>query len=473
MQEIVKTPMRGVVVVGGGAAGIAAALSAARTGAPTTLIEAQGFVGGNSAILPWLGFHSRDYRQVVRGIAAELVTDMHRRGHASGFVLDPVCGSAVSLDNHHYRIRVMQLLHDAGVRLLLHSPVVGVDRHRDRIAAVQVENKSGRQAIAGDVFIDASGDGDVAYQAGATWSKGRTADGRVQAPTLVFRVGGIDRTAMVEGFRRDRGLFRDLLADHPTVLAKLLDRLPQQDVIVFGGFTRALAEARQAGMIDVPATRVVGVKTHPADEFAAVSTKVADFDPTDNAAISRAYTEAYAQIPQLLAFFAKAIPGFAGCRLIEIAPMLGIRESRRVHGDYLLTADDVVTGATFADAVAMGGYHIDIHRPDGSWVDSTAVQPYDIPLRSLTAKGIDNLLIAGKCVSASHEALASTRVIPTCMAQGQAAGTAAALGVARNLTPREVSYSALRDRLRQDGAQLRETLPPVDPVLIERYGTLV
>ncbi|MDW5330760.1 FAD-dependent oxidoreductase [Plantactinospora sp. KLBMP9567] len=463
---------RGVVVVGGGAAGIAAAVCAARAGAATTLIEAQGFVGGNSAILPWLGFHSRDYRQVVRGIAAELVTDLHRQGHASGFVLDPVCGSAVSLDNHHYRIRVMRLLHDAGVRLLLHSPVVGVDRRDDRVTAVHVENKSGRQSIPGDIFIDASGDGDVGYHAGATWSKGRTADGRVQAPTLVFRVGGVDRTAMVEGLRRDHGLFRDLLADHPTVLAKLLDRLPEQDVIVFGGFTRALAEARQAGTIDVPATRVVGVKTHPTDEFAAVSTKVADFDPTDTAAISRAYTEAYAQIPQLLAFFTKAIPGFAGCRLLEIAPMLGIRESRRVHGDYLLTTDDVSTGATFPDAVAIGAYHIDIHRPDGSWVDSRSVRPYDIPLRCLTAKGIENLLIAGKCVSASHEALASTRVIPTCMAQGQAAGTVAALAAARDKDPREVPYSSLRNRLRHDGAQLRETLPPADPALIERYGAL-
>ena len=265
-----------VVVIGGGAAGIAAALSAARCGVATTLVEAQGFIGGNSAILPWLGFHSRDYRQVVRGIAVELASDLHRRGHASGFVLDPVCGSAVSLDNHHFRIRVMQMLHDAGVRLLLHSPVVGVDRHGDRVSRVHVENKSGRQAIHGDVFIDASGDGDVSYHAGAGWSKGRTTDGRVQAPTLVFRVGGVDRTAMVEGLRRDHGLFRDLLADHPAAMAKLLDRLPEQEVIIFGGFTNALTEARRAGMIDVPATRVVGVKTHPPDEFAAVSTKVAE-----------------------------------------------------------------------------------------------------------------------------------------------------------------------------------------------------
>jgi hypothetical protein len=460
------------VVVVGGAAGIAAALSAARAGTATTLVEAQGFVGGNSAILPWLGFHSRDYRQVVRGIAGELAADLHRRGHASGFVLDPVCGSAVSLDNHHYRIRVMQLLHDAGVRLLLHSPVVGVDRRGERVTAVHVENKSGRQAIHGDVFIDATGDGDVSYHAGAAWSKGRTADGRVQAPTLVFRVGGVDRTAMVEGLRRDRGLFRDLLADHPAVMAKLLDRLPDQDVIVFGGFTRALAEARQSGLIDVPATRVVGVKTHPPDEFVAVSTKVADFDPTDTVAISRAYTDAYAQIPQLLGFFAKAIPGFAASRLIEIAPMLGIRESRRIHGDHMLTTDDVITGATFPDAIAMGAYHIDIHRPDGSWVDSRSVQPYDIPLRCLTVNGIENLLVAGKCVSASHEALASTRVIPTCMAQGQAAGAVAALAAARYTDPRNVPYTALRDRLIHDGAQLRETLPPTDPALTERYGAL-
>jgi hypothetical protein len=166
------------------------------------------------------------------------------------------------------------------------------------------------------------------------------------------------------------------------------------------------------------------------------------------------------------------MPGFSQSSLLEIAPMLGIRESRRIMGDYVLTAEDLTAGREFDDGVALGGYHIDIHRPSGTWVESQNVQTYDIPYRSLIARGVEGLLMAGKCLSATHEAVAATRVIPICMAQGQAVGTAAALAVRQGITPREVDHRLLRNTLIDQGAELRQSLGAPDEAAIEMVGQL-
>lgn len=464
--------MKRVVVAGAGAAGVASALAAARAGAETVLVESAGFPGGNSAILPWLGFHSRQYQQVVGGIAIELIETMQTSGAASSIVLDPVCGSAVSLNGHVYRCLLMRMLRDAGVEVALHSMVVDVARRKERIERLVVEQKSGRREIEGDVFIDATGDGDVAVKAGVAWEKGRRSDGQVQSPSLVFRVAGIDRDAFVAGLQASGVGFRELLRGHPEVLQRLLDRLPTQEVIVLGGLADLLEQARSAGELDVPTTRVIGVKSHRADELIAVSTKVASFDPTDSDALSGAYIEGYRQVEELMRFFVRWVPGCGAAYLEEVAPMIGIRESRRIMGDYVLSGDDVRSGCLFPDGVAMGAYHIDIHRPDGSGFDSESVRPYDIPLRALIAGGVENLMVAGKCISASHEAIASTRVIPICMAEGHAAGTAAALALPRGGAIRDVPTPVVRRKLRQGGAILREDLKEPDEELMERIGVL-
>jgi hypothetical protein len=459
-----------VVVVGGGAAGITTAIASGRAGTETLLIEQQTYIGGNSAILPWLGFHSRDFRQVVRGLAAEFVDLLREDGEGSDICLDPVLGSAFTFNTHAWRVLAMRLLSDAGVRVLFQSNVVDVVRSADRIEALVLQTKSGRVAVTADVFIDASGDGDVAALGGVPWEKGRTSDGKVQAPSLVFRVSQIDRAAFIEGAQR-LGTHRELLAEHPVARRKLLARLADEQVITFGGFADLFADARARGGLDVPTSRVIGVLDHRS-QFHAVCTKVAEFDPTDADSLSRAYQSAYAQVPQLLGFFRNYIPGFAQAELAEIAPMLGVRESRRVVGDYVLTEEDVRSGAVFDDVVAMGGYHIDIHRPDGGWVESRSVVPYDIPFRSLVARGVENLLVAGKCFSGTSAAVASTRVIPICMAQGHAAGVAAAMA-SRDGQVRQISVTALQDKLIGDGAELRQSLGEPDPELLDRYGAIV
>ena len=469
MPETMRTQ---VLVVGAGAAGVAAAIAAGRNGADVTLVEYNGFLGGISATLTWLGFHDQDYRPIIKGLPHEFATRLQDMGAGSDFVLDPKCGSAFSFNTHLWKCLAMQLARDAGVKVMLHTHVVDTIRDGDRIAGVVVEHKSGRQDILADITIDCSGDGDVAARGGVAWEKGRTGDGLVQAPTLVFRLGGVSREGFLAGCRDPEVKYREWLEPFPELRQKMMNRLDDMSVIICGGFAGIIEKAREAGKFNVPQTRIVGVKLHKDDEFLVVMTRVLGLDPTSVTSMSDAYERIYLQIPELVNFFREWVPGFEQSHLVEIAPMLGVRESRRIMGDYVLTGDDVMAGRQFDDVIGLGGYHIDIHRPSGTWVDSHNVETYDIPLRSLIARDVDGLMMAGKCLSATHEAVASTRVIPICMAQGQAAGTAAALATGAKKSVRDVDIRLIQQTLRQQGAELRDTLPPADPALIEKIGKL-
>ena len=460
-----------VIVVGAGAAGIAAAISAARNGADTLLIEYQGFLGGISATLPWLGFHDRDYRQVVKGLPAEIVSRLQQADGASSYEYDPKCGSFVSVDSHLWKCLAMELVQEAGVKVLFHSQVVETMRDGNRILGVVVENKSGRQELFADITIDCSGDGDVAARAGVRWEKGRTSDGLVQSPTLVFRIGGIDADQFVNACKSRNFNYREWIFNFPDLWEKMMNHLTPETPFILGGFANLIEQARKNGDFDVPQTRIVGVKLHRKDQVSIVMTRVLGLDPTDIDSLTSAYAKTYQQIPELLAFWRNYVPGGKNAYLIEIAPMLGIRESRRIIGDYVLTAD-LVSGRSFSDGVAMGGYHIDIHRPSGSWVESKNVQAYTIPLRSLIASKVEGLMMAGKCLSATHEAVASTRVIPICMAQGQAAGTAAAMAVGGNVDIRNIDTAALRSVLETQGVEIGRTLGDPNVEIIERIGQL-
>jgi hypothetical protein len=233
-----------------------------------------------------------------------------------------------------------------------------------------------------------------------------------------------------------------------------------------------IEKARASGRFDVPQSRVVGVKLHRPDEYLVVMTRVLGLNPTDVRSLTDAYAKVYEQIPILVNFFKEYVPGFEQSHLREIAPMLGVRESRRIMGDYLLNAGDLIAGRVFDDAVSMGAYHIDIHRPAGTWVDSHNVRAYTIPLRSLIARDVDGLLMAGKCISATHEAIASTRVIPICMGQGQAVGTVAALAANAGISVRKVSIAKLQDTLAAQGAEFGRTVGEPNHKAIEEVGQL-
>ncbi|SHK09414.1 FAD dependent oxidoreductase [Tangfeifania diversioriginum] len=461
-----------VLVVGSGAAGITAAISSARNGANTLLVESSGFLGGLSTILPWLGFHDRDYRQVVKGIAHEYVMKLHKNGDSSGYVYDPKCSSLVSVNGHSWKILAMQLAQDAGVKIMLHTYMVDTVRENDRITGIIVENKTGRQKINAKVVIDCSGDGDVAARGNVKWEKGRTSDGLVQAPTLVFRIGNLNRSKFVDACKNNALNYREWLKPYPELLEKMQNKLDSSETFIIGGFASLVEKAREDGVLDIPQTRVVGVKLHLEDKLLIVMTRILGLNPVDVESISTAYSRIYSQIPQIMYFFKHYVPGCENILLDEIAPMLGIRESRRIVGDYILTADDLTEGRVFNDTVCMGGYHIDIHRPSGSWVESKNVKAYTIPLRSLIAANVEGLMMAGKCISATHEAIASTRVIPICMGQGEAVGTVAAMAIKNKKSIRDVSIKKVQEQLNKQGVEFGQSLGAPNYKIINELGQL-
>ena len=438
-----------VLVVGGGPAGIGAAVAAARAGARTVLVERYGSLGGNltaGLVGPCMTSFSLDGRtQLIRGVFDEFV----RRMEAMGQALHPSRTSAADayagfIEYGHDKVTpfepeaaktvAMQMCLEAGVELALHSFVCDSLVTDGQVAGVVPAEKDGLRARRAAVVVDCSADGDVAARAGAVTEYGRASDGLVQPMTLFFRVSGID-DAEVERYVRA----------HP------------ED---FRPFASIVAEARAAGRFPAPRMGVGMYKTLRPGVWRINTTRILGRDGTRSADLTAAEIEGREQMLKLIEFFRAELPGFRDCELLDTAATVGVRETRRVIGEYVLTLEDLQTGRHFHDVVAMCAYPVDIHDPAGSGGGSDekwgTANAYEIPYRSLVPRDLDQLLVAGRCASATHEAMAAIRVMPPAFAMGQAAGTAAALAVAGGVAPRAVDVAALQERLLADGAYLGE-----------------
>ncbi|PYI53449.1 FAD-dependent oxidoreductase [Paenibacillus flagellatus] len=439
-----------VVVVGGGPAGICAALAAGRTGARTILIERYGFVGGMSTaalVYPWMTFHTAEGRQVIGGIAQEIVDRLMKLGASPGHLRDTVgfVHTVTPYEPETFKSLVPAMLREAGVRLIGHSFVDEAIMSGRRIEAVTLTGKSGRLRVRGNVFVDASGDGDLAYLSGTPCAEGREGDGRTQPMTMKFRMKGVDLQAV-----------KRYMLDHPdefyakTPFAEL-ERLPLTGV---SGFYKHWTEA------DLPINRdQVLFFTGPGeDEVLVNTTRVQGLRGTDAEELTEAERLGREQVLQVAAFMKRCLPGFERASLSQVGTQIGVRETRRVEGLYALRGEDVVRGAAFEDAIARSGYPIDLHDPTGKGVTEAAVRgdgAYDIPYRCLLPTRTDNLLTAGRCISTTHEAMATTRLTPSCMATGHAAGTAAALAALARTEPHLLDAAVLQRKLAEQGAILR------------------
>ena len=441
-----------VLVVGGGIAGIMAALAAGRSGARTLLVERFGSLGGTGTAAMMSLFYVP--YAASRGLIRELFDRLIARGGA-------IPGEFVVYDAEIYKVLALDMLAEAGVQVLLHTLVSDVILDGTSFRGIVIENKSGRQAILCRVAIDASGDADLAARAGAPFVKGREADGKMRPMTLIFRLGGVDVPRLVEYVRAHPEDFS------PDPLQCMLD-VDGQMVRIFGFFK--LIEAAKArgelwpdcyyfrvecvlprrGMLTVNATRVYGVD----------GTKAED--------LSRAEIETRHQMLQLAAFARKYIPGFEQSWIVDSASTIGVRETRRIRGEYLMTEDDILAGRHYPDAVAVdanqqnprqqGG-----HPPDGKEGGPQDVEArelvarmfvYEIPYRCLVPQGVDGLLVAGRCISVDHHADVYTRNQGSCMATGEAAGVAAAGAFADGVPPRNVDVSKVQAGLRKLGVDL-------------------
>jgi len=424
-----KTLTTDVLVCGGGSAGLAAALASARRGVRTLLVERAGFTGGiiTAVGLPFFDgiadLHT--HRFVVHGIAHELLTRFAGCPASARSLLD--CAPDVRSTVHGF-VRIPNLeqfkrvADDALVAeaprlsVLYHSMACAVERDGDRIVAVLVANKDGLVRVRARVVVDATGDGDVAAWAGAAMEKTTP----LMPMTLHFRIGNV---------RMHDGL--ELAARAATVRAHAAGALP----MFYGpGFTCAFAPDE----VYVHAVRVPG-------------------DASDAADLTRAEVQARRDAWALFETWKREVPGFEDAYYISSGPYTGVRETRRLCGRHVLTADDIRDGRRFADAVATGCWYLDVHpnetTPGAANREGTHLRPapYDIPYGSLISDEVPNLLVAGRCHSATAEAASSTRVTVTAMALGEAAGGAAALAVRGNRAPTELDGAAVRAELSRLG----------------------
>ncbi|MEA2664364.1 MAG: hypothetical protein QOI11_1308 [Candidatus Eremiobacteraeota bacterium] len=443
-----------VLVVGGGNAGCAAALAAARCGARTLLVERYGFLGGTataSMVGPWMTFHSGTER-IVGGIAQEIVERLIARGGSPGHIPDAsdYVPTITPFDPEIHKALLFELMRESGVELLLHAWFLDALTGEGRVAGAGFATVGGLRQVAAARTIDATADAYVAASAGVPTQQGDER-GRVQPASLMFRLSHVDREALAAYVRHNPDQMRTSLKAHER---------SAESLSAVAGLYELWEAARARGDVTVPRELVSLFATPYADEVTVNMTRVVDVDPLDPDDLTRAEVEARAQVTQLVDFFRRDVPGFANARLAATATQIGIRESRRIVGEYTLSANDVLEARTFADAVARSAYPIDIHNPRGSGTTThrlPAGASYEIPYRCLVPRGVDDLLVAGRCISTTHEALASTRLTPTVMTLGQAAGTAAALSLRAGVTPRALDPTALRAQLVRDGVDLRRS----------------
>ena len=448
IQEQRQTPVRDrcqVLVAGGGYAGVSAALAAARGGADVLLLEREYMLGGLGTaglITIYLPLCDGMGRQVSFGIAEELLRLCVRNGLEGE--LPEAWFRAASVEERKNGPRFMarynpqlcaleleRLLLDAGVRLLYGTSVCDVVKDGARIASVLVENKSGRSAITAGCVIDCTGDGDVAARAGAPFRIGRDADGAVQPMSLMFKLGEMDYVQAMDysaGPLKTTDLFFHM--EHAAQAAGLKD---------------------YAFNFDRPYILTLPTPHQGIAEMTHVRGKSA----LDARQLSDAELEGRELVHEAMTFFTSYMPQFRHAILEQTAPTIGIRESRRILGEYELTLDDLLTGRRQPDGVCECAFNVDIHQPDGLSQEGYEyrVHPYHIPYRCLLPKQVEGLLVAGRCISGSYEAHASYRVTGDCVAMGQAAGTAAALAAAGGVTPRALNASELVQALRADGVR--------------------
>jgi len=439
-----------VVVCGCGPAGTMAAIAAARAGARVLCVEKHPFPGGSSTaamVHPWLSFHNKRGEQVLAGLGQELVDRLQVVGGALGHLRDSIgfVHSLTPFDPDLTKQVMLQMLVESGARLLLHTFISGVEVENGIVTSIRTVNKSGEQRITAQVFIDATGDADIAFRGGAPIQANRK-DGKLtkQPLTMNFRLSGVEW----EPIRR-------FVLDNPNEFhhETLFDELKRGEALTaVSGYFSKWREANQK--LNVPRDRLLFFSGVRGDECYVNTSRVTQLDGADAFDLTQAEIEGRRQVTAIANWMKPHINGFENSFISAIPTQIGVRETRRIEGDYNLNQDDVVHGAKFEDAIARSAYPVDIHAPSGEGLVTSEAPDdwYEIPFRCQLPRGIENLIVAGRCISATHEGHASTRLTPTCFAMGQAAGLAAAQCVGSKRRPRELDFGLLRESLREQGA---------------------
>lgn len=421
-----------VVVVGGGPAGICAAVSAAREGAKTALIERYGILGGmmtSGHVHPILG-------RTGAGTMYHEIVELVEKGHEDVEKLVTRNGSEIHVDIEEAKSALLKLVHESGADIYLQTPVVEALVEENLLTGVLVGTQSGLKAIKGKVFVDASGDGFLAARAGAEYKMGRDSDGKCQPTTLEFTIDNIDEEV---------ALFCYGGSDPVT--------LPDGKK-----YSELCKEVSARGELPANVTIVRLHKTFYPGERNVNATQANGYDTLKPEGVLGAELELREQIDKVVTFLRKYVPGYENCRVKSTGSTLGVRETRRIMGEKMMVDEDVEKGNKYPDAVVHDAWFlIDIHNPVGGGQAEKHSQPcipYDIPYGCLVPLKVDGLLTAGRCISGTHRAHATYRVMGVCMGTGQAAGTAAALCAKKGVTPRELPYQEVQQALMAKGVDL-------------------
>ena len=416
-----------LIVVGGGMTGTAAAVSASREGLTVLLVEQSGALGGAACtclVHPFMKYWTdvkdasgnAEKRMLSRGFFEEMLDRMKAYGP------DAINGTRFNAE--YTKLVLDQMTEEAGVEVLFHATLCGVEKDGETLRAVQVATKAGVLRLEADYFIDCTGDADLAAQSGCPFHLGRAADSLCQPMTLCFRLSNVD----VDAF----------FAHKPEIEA-----LYQQ--------------WKQTGKITNPRENVLVFRTLNRGVLHFNSTRIVKLNPTDPFDVSKAERMARAQMMELFRLLKENFDCCRNAELLMSASQIGVRESRMIDGEYLLTETDIKNCTRFPDAIAAGNYDIDIHNPEGSGTSHYYFPDgayYTIPYRALQPKNASNLLVAGRCISSTHEAQASYRIMPIVTCLGQAAGTAAAVAKQAGVSVKQADVSVIQQKLKENGAFL-------------------
>ncbi|MDR0406277.1 MAG: FAD-dependent oxidoreductase [Clostridiales bacterium] len=415
-----------VLVIGAGPAGMCAAVAAARSGAKTLLVDKNGVPGGNLT----LGYVGPVMGKVCGGTLADEVAQL----------LGVYDKFEVHFDSERAKIRLCGWLDgQENLSLLLGCTLTEVTRDGSAVTGAVFSHAGGGIAVSARQIVDCTGDGTAAYLAGARYEIGRARDGLVQPVSLMFTLSGVDE-AIAGVCRHEEDDFA----------------IPQ------GSYLQTVAQANKDGILPASVGIIRLYRSVIPGERMVNAVQANGVDPLDAEQMTRAELDLRVQEQCVIDYLRQKIPGFQNARIKGSSSVTGVRESRRITGDYILTGDDLLSGRKFADAAVHNAeFCIDIHNPEGTGQAEAEgcpprVKPYDIPYRCLTPQGVDNLLTAGRCVSGTHRAHASYRVMTICMATGQAAGTAAAICAAEGISPHSLNAERLREALIASGVKLLE-----------------
>ncbi|WP_035357268.1 FAD-dependent oxidoreductase [Acholeplasma granularum] len=436
--------MYDVIVCGAGPSGLVAAIAAKRQGMKVLLLESSGLIGGSttqSLVSPWMTFTDNG-KQVNKGIAEEIVSRLVKKGYSLGHIDDPIgfCDTITPIDIEGVKSFFFELIEEEDIDLLLHAFLFDCEVKDNIIKKIKVTTKSGILELEAHVFIDATGDGDLSYLAKNDFIIGK-GDNLSQPMTMMFHLDNVDISKIKTYIKNNPSDFH-------------IERPYNKCYTAGSGFFSLVQKAKELNDFDLPRDRVLFFEELKPNQVSINMTRVQNKSGLDAYELTQAEIEGRKQIQKAHQFLKKYVEGFENSYIIRTPSKIGVRETRHIKGIYTLTKEDVLNNQTFDDSICVASFPIDIHAPKGDEMNlfnQRNIKAYEIPLRTLIPTKTKNLVVTGRCISATHEANASLRVTASVMSLGQAAGTLSSLAVKNKIYVKDVDYKEVQENLIKNG----------------------